>query len=62
MFPGDDAMPPEMAFGLWANAGDVDKGVLKQMVFPFSLGDIVQAVKVTERLAVTWIDGFYCEG
>jgi len=55
-------MPPEMAFGLWANAGDVDKGVLKQMVFPFSLSDIVQAVKVAEGFAVTWIDGFYCEG
>jgi len=30
MLPGEDAMPPEMPLSLWANAGDVDKGMLKQ--------------------------------
>lgn len=47
MFPGEDAMPPEMALGPRANAWNVDKGVLEQMVFPFSLSDISQAIKVT---------------
>ena len=55
-------MPPEMPLGLGANAGDVEKGVLKQIAFPFSLSYGAQAIKVTEGSTMTWIDGFYSEG
>jgi len=54
-------MPPEMPLGLGANARDVEKGVLKQTVFPFSLSYGAQAIKVTEGFTVAWIDGFYFE-
>lgn len=59
MFPGKDTISPEIPLGLWANAGNVDKGVLKQIGFPFSLSDIFQAIKVKQRTAMTWIDVFY---
>ena len=48
-----------MSLSLWANAGNVDKGVLKQMVVPFSLYDRVKALKVKEGFAMAWIDMFY---
>jgi len=34
MFPRKDAIPPEMQLSFLANAGNVDKGMLKQMVLP----------------------------
>lgn len=49
-------MSPEVLFGLWANAGDVDKGVLKQLVFPLSLGDYIEGFYIKKRHAMPWKD------
>lgn len=62
VFPGEDAMLPEMLLSLWSNARNMDKGVLKQLSFLFSLSHTGQAIKVTERFAMTWIDIFYGKG
>ena len=48
-----------MLLGLWANAGNVNKGVLKQMIVPFSAYYRVKTLKVKEGFAMAWIDMFY---
>lgn len=46
-------MSPEVLLGFWANAGDVDKGVLKQVVFLLSLGNDIEGFYIKKRPAMT---------
>jgi hypothetical protein len=54
LFPGKDAPLPEALFGLRSNAGDVDKGVFKQVATSVSAADpesrILQTLEHVECL------------
>jgi hypothetical protein len=56
-----DTISPKMPLCFWSDAGDMDKGMLEQIVFPFSLSNTAQAIKVKQRYAMTWIDVSYIE-